>query len=229
MPSLRSIQRLAVHMMFLVASLVLVASPASAELGYLEYSVGLSIAPNQNLTGADPSGAGFGGRIESEPGYTVGVALGRRMIDLYGASLRAEIAVSYRSAEIESMAIRGEPSSGRGDLGLLAAMTNAYVDYDLDVGVIPYLGVGVGYGRLDVSGENINENLKINDEASVFVWSLMAGATIPFSDSVDFTGGYRYLATTDPELDARVATVGPRRLDSEYDVHEITLGMRIKF
>jgi opacity protein-like surface antigen len=57
----------------------------------------------------------------------------------------------------------------------------------------------------------------------------MAGATFPYSETVSLIGGYRYLATDDFNYNARILNVGQRYLQSEYDAHEVTLGIRVKF
>lgn len=218
--------------MCLLASVGL-ATPSFAEIGYLEYSAGVSLLRNQNLTGADGSGAGFSGSLQpSIAGYSLGAAVGASVFQMMDANLRAEISLSYRSNEVEGMnVLRGQATDASGDIGLFTAMLNAYVDYDLKLGVVPYVGLGIGYGRLEIDAESATSALRITDEASVLAWNVMAGVVIPYTETVDFTGGYRYLATTDTEVDSRLrGTVsGARRLNTEYDVHELTIGMRIKF
>jgi OOP family OmpA-OmpF porin len=209
-----------------------VAFPASSEVGYLEYSAGASFVPNQNLTGSSPTSSGLAGSIRPEAGYVVGAAVGFNVFELGDAGLRAEIAIDYRQSDVDGMNAVGEATSAKGEIGLLTTMVNGYVDYDLDdlgVPIVPFLGIGIGYGRIEVDAQNTNSVLRINDQASVFAWNVMTGATIPYTKTIDFEVAYRYVATEDPELDARVSGIGPTRFDSEYDAHELTLGMRIKF
>jgi opacity protein-like surface antigen len=112
-------------------------------------------------------------------------------------------------------------------------MPNGYVDYDFGIKVVPYLGAGIGYGRIDMQAQNAASLLKINDQASAFAWNLMAGLTLPYSETVDLTGGYRYIATDDFNYQARVVNngvnLGKLRIQSEYDAHEVTVGIRVKF
>lgn len=229
MLSLRSIRGLAVLMVSLSAT------PALAELGYLEYSAGVAILRNQSLTGADRIGSGLSGRIESEPGFSVGAAVGTTALELYGAALRAEIAVNYRNNKVDRMGVTGQNNDASGDLDLFTAMVNAFVDYDLGLYVVPYVGVGVGYGRVDVNVENRGSTFRINDQASVFAWNVMIGGVLPLSDVVDVTTGYRYVATTDPRLDSRITSTGTtptvtgQRFDFEYDAHEVVMGLRVNF
>ena len=205
------------------------AGGASAELGYLEYSAGLSILRNQNLVGDDAAGAGLSGSIDAKEGYSVGLAAGTDVLEQYGGVLRGEIALGFRSNEVDSLSVQGEAGSATGDLSLFTAMLNAYVDYDLRLPVVPFVGLGVGYGRVELDADNVGSFLKVTDAASVFAWNAMVGGTLAFTTTTDFTMSYRYLATTDPKLDGRLLASGSQRFESEYDVHEIVLGMRVNF
>ncbi|MEE8165651.1 MAG: outer membrane beta-barrel protein, partial [Myxococcota bacterium] len=220
MLSLWSLRRLILLMVCLFAA------PSFAETAYLEYSAGIAIVPYQNLTGAIASSAGQSGRIEPKPGYTVGAAIGMPFLKLF----RAEIALNYRSSDINEMAVQPGARGANGDISLFSAMANGYVDYDLDLGVVPYLGFGVGYGRLKLRADNRDARFAIRDKASVFVWNIMVGGTLPYSDTVDFTAEYRYLASSDFDFGSlSSATDGTRtdsRFDSEYDAHELVFGMR---
>jgi len=191
---------------------------------YVAYEVGLSVVRNQNLIGADATGADLWGRIEPDPGFAVGGALGARFLDLF----RGEVHLSYRQSDVQDMGVGTGPTEASGEIGLFAAMANFYGDLDLDWGVVPYAGFGIGYGLLEVDAES-RDTLQIGDEASVFVWNVMAGATVPYGEVTELSLGYRYLATTDPELDSRVTGRGARRLDSEYDAHELVMAVRFSY
>jgi len=176
---------------------------------------------------------GLRGSIELDAGFVIGAAIGLTIFEVEDLGIRTEIAVDYRETEINGLTIGpGPPSDANGDFGLMTVMLNAYMDYSLEdfgVNITPYLGIGVGYGRIEISGDN--SAVKFNDTDSVFAYNVMLGLTIPYSDTVDFKGGYRYVETTDPEFSSTVKTpeIGPTRFDSEFDAHELTIGMRIKF
>lgn len=194
---------------------------------YVEYSVGASFVPNQNLKGADASGAGLAGNVEPTTGFLVGGAIGKRFHEYF----RAELQLSYRESEVNNMSLRGEPDDATGDISLLAVMANGYVDYDLGVGVVPYLGVGIGWGSVDVTVKNRAGALtaRVDGEDSVFVWSLMVGGSYPINEILDLSLGYRYIATTDPDLNSNIKDLGARRLEGEFDAHEVILGLRFNF
>lgn len=239
MTLIRSFQPTAL-VLSLALLLVLMASPALTEESgegsttdknavrpYIEYMVGVSIVPNQTISGAGSAGAGLQGRSESDPpGYFFAGAVGARFLEHF----RTELQIGYRSTEIDHIAVSTESSDSKGDLSLFSIIANGYVDWDLGVGVIPFVGVGIGWGmpRLDVQNQAGATQLSIDDTDSVFVWNAMVGGTYPISEIADLSLGYRYIATEDFSLRSTRGTTA-QKVDFEYDAHEIYLGLRFNF
>lgn len=217
---------------------------------YIEYSGGASFVPNQDLKGADKSGSDLSGELESNVGFHFGAAIGKRFTE----HLRAEIQLTYRQNEATNLSLRNEPDSAQGHIGLLAIMANGYVDWDFGIGVIPYVGAGIGWGSLEIDAKNgVVPGTRIEGQDSVFAWSLMLGGTYPINESLDLSLGYRYIATTtadinsgliDPNPDPNCPDLGDnnprpdpgpcllsssRRLEAEFDAHEIVMGLRFNF
>jgi opacity protein-like surface antigen len=171
--------------------------------------------------------------VDTEPGFVVGGAVGFNAYRYMDAAFRAEIAVDYRQEELSTITVLpDEPSESSGQHKLLTAMANAYVDYDpedMNLLVVPYVGFGIGYGRIEIDTDNSGATVRINNEDSVFAWQVMTGVNIPYTETVGFRVGYRYVATTDPNFDARISDEGSTRFDSEFDSHELTAGLRINF
>ena len=212
---------------------------------YVQYVGGATYLPNQNLTAADASGTDangnrFSGHANSDMGFNVGGAIGMRFHEYF----RAELEYVYRENETDKMSIQGEqPRNASGHIGLMTLMVNGYVDYDLGLKVVPYIGVGIGWGYLDFDNKNkgLPEQVAVEGNDSVFAWSLMAGGSYPVNEILDISLGYRYIATTDPTVNSSLVdknivdpvTGNParraRRLDAEYDAHEAVLALRFHF
>ena len=233
MPSPQSLRRITLLLVCLFAPPVFAEAADPGPLGYLEYNAGISFVPYQNLTGSAPTSVGLSGHIDTEPGFVVGGAVGFNAYKYMDAEFRAEIAVDYRQEELSTITVLpAQSSESSGQHSLLTAMVNAYVDYnpdDMKLFAVPYVGFGVGYGRIEVDTDNSAATVRINDEDSVFAWQVMTGVVIPYTDTVGFRVGYRYLSTTDPNFDSRVSGIGSTRFDSEFDSHELTAGLRINF
>ena len=69
----------------------------------------------------------------------------------------------------------------------------------------------------------------VDDSSVEFAWNIMAGASVPVTEAISLTGGYRYLATTDPELDSTLVGVGSGTVEGEFAVHEFLFGARMTF
>ena len=200
---------------------------------YVEYSGGLSVVRNQRIIGDDASGSNLSGQIESDVGFNVGMAFGKRFYEHF----RGELQFSYRRNEVNHLSLRNEPDSASGDIGLIALMANGYTDWDLGIGVIPYFGAGIGWGYVDIQAKNrAAMQTKISDHDTVFAWSLMAGGSYPISEMLDLSLGYRYIATTKPKVKSNLtnptpapATTIARRIKAEFDAHEVVLGLRFNF
>jgi len=201
---------------------------------YVEYSGGFTHVPNQRIIGDDSSGSNLSGKVESDEGFNIGMAFGKRFYEHF----RGEIQLTFRENEVSNMSLRNESDNASGHIGLLAIMLNGYVDWDLGIGVIPYFGTGMGWGSVEIEAKNgaLNQS-KINGSDSVFAWSLMAGGSYPLNDVLDISLGYRYIATTKPKVNSKLTNPQPdppaekvaRRLEAEFDAHEVVVGLRFNF
>jgi opacity protein-like surface antigen len=194
---------------------------------YVEYMVGASIVPNQTLSGKGATGRGlFGSARPETPGYFFGGAVGAKFFEYF----RSELQIGYRSTEVESLSVQGEPGGSNGDLGLLTIMANGYFEMEVAHGFSPFAGFGIGWGmpNLDAQNKPGAQQLSIDDTDSVFVFNAMAGGSYAISDVTDVSLGYRYVRTEDISLKSTIGTT-PQRMDFEYDAHEVYLGLRFNF
>ena len=199
------------HGVVLVTALFLAwtAAPASAQDGlYIEFTPGASFLADSDLSGGGGL-SGLSAEAEFDSAFVIGGAVGSRFLD----SFRGEVNLSYREADIENV------TSGGVTLQVLALMGNVYYDFDLELPVTPYLGAGIGVGFIEVD--------PVNDEATEFAWNIMFGASYGVTDTIGLSLGYRYLGTTDAELDATGPASGT--VDAEIAVHEILFGFRYNF
>jgi opacity protein-like surface antigen len=215
----------------LALGLALFAAPrpsAADDLGlgldpYIEYDVGATFMRNQNVTRDNPDG--LNGSVRSHTGFNVGGAIGTRFLEHF----RAEVNVGYRENQIENIAIQPGESEGKGRLSMVHVLTNAYAEYDFEVGAIPWFGLGIGYGNVAVDGHNRPDTFQLDSDAHTFLWNVMGGVSVPFSEVTTFSLGYRYMQTEDFKLRARIAGIGSVKVQSEYDAHELLLGVRYSF
>jgi OmpA-OmpF porin, OOP family len=123
-------------------------------------------------------------------------------------NFRFELEAGYRSAELDSVSIirndfdnstEGFTYGVDGHAQVGAFMTNLYYDIHFlgDIGVLPWVGAGIGGAYIDYS---VNQNaltLAAQDDTWAFAYQFMAGITVPLADSISGSVGYRYFRTQD--------------------------------
>lgn len=162
-------------------------------------------------------------------GFHVGSAIGMRLHKYF----RADVELSYRRTEVDDLDAQREVSHGQGYFSMLSAMANGYVDYDFGLPVIPYVGAGIGWARVELDANNEDGILRVEGEDNILSWALMIGGSIPVNDVMDISVGYRYIKTMDTQLESALirTTTGEasERLDSEFDSHEGVVTVRYRF
>lgn len=195
---------------------------------YLEYLAGVSFVESVLLDNADGVGAGLDGGADLAAGYVLAAALGARFLEHF----RAELQLGYQDAEIDELSVQGEPDTGKGGVSLLTIMANAYLDLDLGLpgGLTPWVGAGLGWGLAEFEARNSAGplQLEVDDTDGLFVWNAMAGATLPFSESVAFSVGYRYVESEEMTIKSRAGPV-PVRLETDWSAHQLIAGLRLQF
>jgi len=156
-------------------------------------------------------------------GWALGIARGRR----FGNGLRGELEFSYRRFGADIWSVNGVPSNWNGHLNTYFGMANLYRDWDnwQFAGLTPYIGGGIGLAIIDGSFNTAAASQEIQDAA--FAYQAMAGFTKRISCSVDAFVEYRYVGTTETQLD-RTDTVTDTRL-GQYpaSIDNVMFGIRI--
>ena len=153
-----------------------------------------------------------------------------------GDAQQVELEVAFRSSDIEGASgVRvGSQSipagySITGDVDTWSLMLNARQLFDVG-SVRPYIGGGVGFARHDGTAELVVPSIplllpdglrgKESGDDTVFAYQFMAGVEVELAEGAQLFGGYRYMATSDLEIE---------RLAASYDAHAIEVGIRIRF
>jgi OOP family OmpA-OmpF porin len=137
-----------------------------------------------------------------EDGFGASAFLGWVLDD----NFRFELEAGYRSADLNSVYIirndfdnstEGFSYATNGHAQAGAFMTNLYYDIHFlgDIGVLPWVGVGVGGAYIDYSVTQSDLTLAAQDDTWTFAYQFMAGITVPLADSVSGSVGYRFFQT----------------------------------
>lgn len=141
-------------------------------------------------------------------------------------SLRAEIEATFNSeTEVEKHIVGQEKFDAT--LSSYAVLANVYYDIDTNTKFSPYVGAGLGFGRLSLEWEYTDfvDYEKETFKDSAFAWQIGAGFTYQLSETVDLDVGYRHMMYGDFE---KKDSEGDK-LKAKLDADEFSIGVRFAF
>jgi opacity protein-like surface antigen len=127
----------------------------------------------------------------------------------YGGAIGGNVTPSLR-VEGELSQNRSDYKSIGGDSRASFALANAYYDFSPDAKVTPFVGAGIGVGRIDAGAA----------DDTAFAYKLTGGVAAKFTDRVTGELAYNYKAAPDLKLGG---------LDAKYRENAVTAGVRVKF
>ena len=112
----------------------------------------------------------------------------------------AELEYSFRSNASDRWWVNGAGTDWTDTLNTSAFMTNVYYDFQKRDfhNIVPYVGTGIGVVIADGDFSTPAIDLSIKDEA--FAYQFIAGASKQVSRSMDLFAEYRFLGSTDLEI-----------------------------
>ncbi|MBP5352915.1 MAG: porin family protein [Alphaproteobacteria bacterium] len=118
----------------------------------------------------------------------------------------------------------GDAKKDGGKIKTQGVLFNAYYDFDLRtaIPVTPYVGVGLGWGRTEISGGN--EHIKESGAAM----QIGAGINYRIYDRTSIDFGYRYITYGDFEKKYHAGVIY-EKTDYKPRAHELLLGVRYDF
>ncbi|MEQ9813647.1 MAG: OmpA family protein [Azospirillaceae bacterium] len=174
----------------------------------------------------DPISSG-NATAEFDTGYGVGGAIGYDT-----GNFRYELEAAWRDNDIDTIsAPAGFPGSS-GDISALTFMANAYYDIENNSNFTPYVGAGVGAGRVDASITGPGGTV-LDDEGWGFAAQGIAGVSYALTDRLDIFAEGRALAVFEPELGG--TTTGANNItttilsDDDYVSYGAFGGVRYNF
>ncbi len=210
---------------------LLLTAPVMAETGfYIGGSIGSTLLNDSTVKGDrfDPQSNTFteiDSDIEFDPGVNAAFALGYDVGSYFSHDLetggRIEFELGYSLNDVDRVDDPGRVlrESG-GDVEVISLMLNSYADFRIDSPLVPYVTAGLGGAQVTFNDLGIDDN-----DDTVFAWQVGAGLSYPAFEHLIVDLGYRYFATSDIKFEA----LDGSRIETEYDSHNITLGMRVPF
>jgi OmpA-OmpF porin, OOP family len=148
-----------------------------------------------------------GSRVSFDGTSNFGGAIGYRFNQRY----RTEINISGRKADVNQV----DNQAGVGSTRATSYMANFYFDFNPDVQLKPYLGLGLGGVDTDLSYRPEADSISEGFSDVELGLNVIAGASYRVHDRVDLSLGFRYLTLLD--------------LWEELEFHELVFGVRYNF
>ncbi len=141
-------------------------------------------------------------------------------------NFRLEGEIGHRRNAIEDAGTSG--AFNEGDSNVWSAMANLYYDFNRGGQLEPYIGVGVGAARVNVSGtDNIPPPFFVDGEDTVIAYQGMIGFAVGLGERWDVDVGYRYFVAEGAEYDSTEFSAQTGDLDYEHQA--LTIGLRYQF
>ncbi len=203
---------------------LLTASPALAQEALKGFYLAGHLGPTYLDDSQVKSDDGTRLDLEFDPGYHYGLALGYDTGGYFSKSDnvtgRIEIEFAQRVNDVDQVEQNKVLRPGGGDLTVTSIMVNSWVDIETATIFVPYFGVGIGAGRLELDNVSFSD-----DDDTQFAYQIGGGVGLPVNNHVTLSLGYRYFAT----FDATLTDQNGVENDIEYDSHNIDFGLRYTF
>lgn len=182
-----------------------------------------SIKTDDNLLGSVASTDGITRSLESETGYALSFAFGRR----HNHRLRSEIELAVRqndtSFEFEPTAIDdvlnvAPQSTDDDNVRAYSIMKNFMTGFENTSRITPYLGAGLGWSYIDLAAPSVG----IDDGGGAFSYQAIGGVSTTISNAADFVVEYRFLGTTEIDVDGFENPI-------TYRSHNLFLGVKFEY
>jgi opacity protein-like surface antigen len=222
-------------LLVMLASAILLASVASAAGApyypmqpYFSVHVGGTWLQDADVVYDNP--IFFDDELEFDSGFNVGAAFGYD----YGLT-RLEIELAHRQNDVDSINSGGFAFKADGDFSATSVMLNGYWDFETGSTVVPYIGGGIGFANVSANNVRSFGVEFVDDDDNVFAYQLAAGIAFALNPALTLDLGYRFFGTSDPEFDLTPQPnpdpLDPttRQFETEFNSHNVSLGLRMNF
>ncbi len=168
---------------------------------------------------SNPSGVRFG----------VEVSFARNEVDelsglfLGGVGVDPSPAAEVFGADAPDASVGELLASGSGEVNTLFVFANAYYDFDFGRRATPYLGLGVGFARVEVDFDAAGVSL-VQDVGAAVAYQGKAGATYRLTDRIDLFSEAAFRFTPGP-----ISEVEPFPAEIEVETSQVVLSTGLRW
>lgn len=216
--------------LFAVSAVVAVPALAAEEIGDRYVSGYIGAGSLNDLEGLysfpTPSSPVNNLTIGQKTGYSAGLIFGMRLSE----TLRGEVELSYATNDIETWTLAGFGTfSQSGDTSGVFGLVNLWYDIPVAWAFKPYVGGGLGFGRVSIDSNFSGSVPFLNDSDSGFAAQVGFGGRIPVGQHGVFDIGYRYKSTTGLTFSWSGSSGTVTYQDMDYKHHSLNAGYSFLF
>ena len=198
-----------------VAVLAIIAVPitsmADANSVYVKANTGIGVAMDTDIDNM-PESAGAA-KMTFDSGFVGTLAVGYD----FASSLRVEAEYVWQKNDLDQLFYNNRFGNfNDGDLKTQALMVNGYYDVDTGSSWSPFVGVGLGWAKVDLN----TPALPLGDNDNVFAYQIMAGVSYAMNDNISFDAQTRFFVTQDATIQGA---------DFSFSSNDFMLGIRYNF
>ena len=207
------------------------APEAAGPSWYVSVFGGWSLPDDIDVDFAGLYSTNYSASIDLEDGFMAGLAVGGRFNDW----LRADVELSGHWHDVDGDEVFSTTAgplttlSLEGDVNAFFVLANLWIDVPVGEVVRPYIGGGVGIGRLDADISTTGGDSIIDDADWGFAYQLGTGLAFDVTPNLAVDVGYRFKAIN-AELKIDDDYFAPSTdTDADYRSHNVLLGLRVEF
>ncbi len=193
-----------------------------------------------NLNGDASQSGAIGGAPQSvdstyDNGTSLGFGVGTYLPgwNLGSARIRGEAEFSFTNSDVDQIAFSGNGPGAEvnvsGDIQTQALFANLYADFDTGTAITPYVGGGLGIGRVE---QNLvyGPGVSVPDSSTGLAAQIIVGGAYALNDKWSLTADARYRKFFDVESNRLNPAGGVTGvIDGDYDDFSVNVGVRFGF
>jgi len=164
------------------------------------------------------------GLIESETGYAISFAFGRR----HSHRLRSEIELAIRENDAsispglrslgDAFGLLPSPDDNDDKIRAYSVMKNFIVDLRTIGRFTPYVGAGLGWSYLELEAPSLGGK----EGTGAFSYQAIGGVATTLNKATDFIVEYRFLGTSEVEVDGVFDPIA-------FNAHNLFMGLKFEY
>lgn len=153
-------------------------------------------------------------------GYNVNVFSGYR----FAKSWRIEAEGGYRKNKLKESRVKDSPtvSVGDGKLESMHLLFNLYCDWKFKSAFSPYVGIGIGYCRVDYQNKTAGYP-SVGSSSDSAASQAILGLNYEWTDWMSLFCDLKYFSCIDPKMNDETGS----RVEAEYSNQSINIGLKL--